>query len=119
MTNADFSYMPVSLLFCLPCIYNSTCRVSEAITLLRCETDFLAAVFNMITQVYSHILDKDRKVNAQKFEAAFYSNPDIRDVKPPPLESSSAFDIQALLAELQSNPALAATLSQILSDQKS
>ena len=71
----------------------------------------------MITNVYSHILDEDRKVNAQKFEAAFYSNLDLRDVRPPP-ESSPGIDIQALLTELQNNPALAATLSQILSAQK-
>ena len=27
----------------------------------------------MLTEIYAHILDEDRKVNAQKFEAAFYS----------------------------------------------
>ena len=39
----------------------------------------------MITQVYAHILDEDRKVNAQKFEDAFYAsaNPDLRTVRPP------------------------------------
>ena len=39
----------------------------------------------MITQVYAHILDEDRKVNAQKFEDAFYAsaNPDLRTVHPP------------------------------------
>ena len=38
----------------------------------------------MITQVYAHILDEDRKVNAQKFEDAFYAsaNPDLRTVRP-------------------------------------
>ncbi len=29
----------------------------------------------MITSVYAHILDEDRKINAQKFESAFYANP--------------------------------------------
>ena len=38
--------------------------------------------------MYSHILDEDRKVNAQKFEVAFYSKPDLRDVRPP-VESNS------------------------------
>lgn len=71
----------------------------------------------MITDVYSHILDEDCKINAQKFEVAFYSNPDLRDVRPP-VESSSGVDLQALLAELQNNPALAATLAQILTAQK-
>ena len=31
---------------------------------------------DMVTKVYAHILDEDRKVNAQKFESAFYANPD-------------------------------------------
>ena len=29
---------------------------------------------DMIIKVYAHILDEDRKINAQKFETAFYSN---------------------------------------------
>ena len=33
---------------------------------------------DMVTEVYSHILDEDRKVNAQRFEAGFYSRPDLR-----------------------------------------
>ena len=74
------------------------------------------AQIDMITDVYSHILDEDRKVNAQKFEAAFYSNPDLRNVKPP-TESSTGLDLQTLLTELQRNPELAATLAQILSAQ--
>jgi len=72
----------------------------------------------MITDIYSHILDEDRKVNAQKFEAAFYSNPDLRDVHPPD-KDNSGIDIQALVTELQNNPALAATLSKLLTDQAS
>ena len=35
------------------------------------------AEIDMITSIYAHILDEDRKVNAQKFETAFYSNPDL------------------------------------------
>ena len=43
------------------------------------------AQIDMITSVYAHILDEDRKVNAQKFEDAFYAsaNPDLRTVRPP------------------------------------
>ena len=54
--------------------------------------------------------------NEISFESAFYSNPDLRDVRPPP-ESNSGFDLKALVAELQSNPALATKLSQLLSGQ--
>lgn len=41
------------------------------------------AQIDMITSVYAHILDEDRKINAQKFESAFYANPDLRSVRPP------------------------------------
>ncbi len=41
------------------------------------------AEIDMITSVYAHILDEDRKVNAQKFETAFYTKPDLRTVRPP------------------------------------
>ncbi|WP_441299914.1 site-specific integrase [Breznakia sp. PFB1-11] len=41
------------------------------------------AEIDMVTKVYAHILDEDRKVNALKFETAFYSNPDLRNVHPP------------------------------------
>ncbi len=33
---------------------------------------------DMVTEVYAHILDEDRKVNAQRFETGFYSGPDFR-----------------------------------------
>ena len=74
------------------------------------------AQVDMITDVYSHILDEDRKVNAQKFEAAFYSNPDLREVTPP--KDGTDLDLQALITQLQSNPELATALSQILSSQR-
>lgn len=41
------------------------------------------AEIGMITDVYAHILDEDRKVNAQKFEREYYANPDLRQVKAP------------------------------------
>ena len=31
----------------------------------------------MVTEVYAHILDEDRKVNAQRFEAGFYARADL------------------------------------------
>lgn len=39
------------------------------------------AQIDMITEIYAHILDEDRKINAQKFEIAFYANPDMRPVE--------------------------------------
>ena len=52
----------------------------------------------MITSVYAHILDEDRKINAQKFESAFYANPNLRAVRPPeePKEPTPAtLDLEA------------------------
>lgn len=69
--------------------------------------------------LYAHILDEDRKINAQKFESAFYSNPDLRKVAPPPEESQSqTVDLAALIEQLQKSPELANTLASIIAGQK-
>ena len=47
------------------------------------RNDAYHAQAQMLTEIYAHIIDEDRKVNAQKFEAAFYSNPDLRGVRAP------------------------------------
>ncbi len=74
------------------------------------------AEIDMITKVYAHILDEDRKINAQKFEAAFYSNPDLRNVKPP--EEKQQVDLAVLIEQLKSSPELAQTLAAIIQNQK-
>lgn len=76
------------------------------------------AQIDMITDVYAHILDEDRKLNAQKFETAFYSNPDLRSVRADTQESSGV-DLAALVAQLQSNPELAQTLAAIINGSQS
>lgn len=79
------------------------------------------AEIDMITKVYAHILDEDRKINAQKFESAFYANPDLRNVKPPQeLEQPQAqtLDLAALVEQLQKSPELASTLAALLTAQK-
>ena len=70
----------------------------------------------MITKVYAHILDEDRKINAQKFESAFYSNPDLRNVKPPE-EPKQTVDISLLIKQLQESPELAAALANLVSSK--
>lgn len=64
----------------------------------------------MITKVYAHILDKDRKVNAQKFESASYSNPHLRNVKAP----AEQLDLMQLISELQRSPELASALADLI-----
>lgn len=73
----------------------------------------------MITKVYAHILDEDRKINAQKFESAFYSNSDLRNVKPPQEQPSAApaLYINSLVSELTKSPELLAALSQLVAAQ--
>ena len=74
------------------------------------------AEIDMITKVYAHILDEDRKINAQKFESAFYANPDLRNVKPPQEEPQpTQIDLNALIEQLQKSPELANTLAAIIS----
>ena len=73
----------------------------------------------MITKVYAHILDEDRKINAQKFESAFYSNPDLRKSGPPQEEKTGVtLDINALIEQLKQSPELATTLAAIISGQQ-
>jgi integrase len=72
---------------------------------------------NMVTEVYSHILDEDRRVNAQRFEAAFYANPDMREqermlrAQSPQQQPQDVLELAKLLSE---NPALATLLAGIL-----
>ena len=72
----------------------------------------------MITNVYAHILDEDRKINAQKFESAFYANPDMRDVKPPKESSEATVDIAAIIEQLKSNPELVQALAGLIAENR-
>ena len=69
---------------------------------------------DMITDVYAHILDEDRKINAQKFEATFYAknggNP-LRNVNPP--EENNP-ELNNLISALQQSPELVAILTQAI-----
>ena len=80
------------------------------------------AQIDMITSVYAHILDEDHKINAQKFESAFYANPDLRSVRPPeePKEPVPAtLDLEALVEQLRKSPELANTLAALLASAPS
>ena len=71
---------------------------------------------DMVTKVYAHILDEDRKVNAQKFESAFYANPDLRSVKALD-EPQTALDVQSIIVQLQQSPELLSALTSLISNQ--
>lgn len=79
------------------------------------------AEIDMITSIYAHILDEDRKINAQKFETAFYANPDLRSVRPPAAteKREPELDLGDLMDKLQRSPELASALSALISAQTS
>lgn len=66
---------------------------------------------DMVTEVYSHILDEDRKVNAQKFEETFYKNSgEGVDYS----NTNQEIDIAGLVNSLKSDPELMAQLIEAL-----
>jgi integrase len=73
---------------------------------------------DMITRVYAHILDEDRKVNAMKMEQAFYSpfaNPDLRAVRPPDSDAPDGLNLDAFIAKLKTaSPDKLAVLAELL-----
>ena len=78
------------------------------------------AEIDMITKVYAHILDEDRKINAQKFETAFYNGSDLRQVEEPKKEKQTeSLDISVLVAELSKSPELLEILSKLVVAQQS
>ena len=63
---------------------------------------------------------EDRKINAQKFESAFYGNPDLRSVRAPEetkpqTPPAQTPDLASLIVQLQQSPELVALLSQLVS----
>ena len=88
-------------------------RMGEILGLTWSNVHISDAEIDMITRVYAHILDEDRKVNAQKFESAFYANPDLREMRAPQ-EQQPTIDLASLLIQLQQNPELASALAGLL-----
>lgn len=76
------------------------------------------AQIDMITDIYAHILDEDRKINAQKFETAFYSNPDMRPVERK-LQSEAAPEAnpEAFMKQLEETPQLMEAFTQKFVEQ--
>lgn len=76
------------------------------------------AQIDMITEIYAHILDEDRKINAQKFEIAFYANPDMRPVERR-LQSEGAPEPnpEAFIKQLEETPQLMEAFTQKFVEQ--
>lgn len=76
------------------------------------------AQIDMITDIYAHILDEDRKINAQKFEMAFYSNPDMRPVERKlQMENAPETNPEALMKQLEETPQLMEAFTQKFVEQ--
>jgi integrase len=90
------------------------------------------AQVEMVTKVYSHILDEDRKVNAQKFDEMFY-NQATRESRPDmlgherlsdgfngsyrPKQNSSVIEVDQIMAMIADNPALLSDLRELLTKE--
>ena len=71
----------------------------------------------MVTDVYSHIIDDDRRKNAELFEEAFYEKRDLdpsmhAHVAGKSVELPTNVDAE-LLAKVLSNPEMAALLTSL------
>ncbi|MDD4509330.1 MAG: site-specific integrase [Oscillospiraceae bacterium] len=72
------------------------------------------AQVKMVADVYSHIIDEDRRLNAQRFEEAFYSNSTSEQVaEQPEPTADSAPDDKELLLKLLAKPELATLLKTL------
>jgi len=65
------------------------------------------AQLKMVSDAYSHIIDKDRRQNAMRFEQAFYQKPPQKETEPMP-------DTAAIIQMLQQSPEFAIQLLQAL-----
>lgn len=73
------------------------------------------AEIDMITKIYAHILDEDRKINAQRFENAFYSQPELRGMLPARQERENvAVDPNMVINQLVQSPELMNTLASLI-----
>ena len=76
---------------------------------------------DMVTEVYSHILDEDRKINAQRFETGFYSRPDLRGAEKALREEAGCkptAELLQLLIGLQDKPELVSFLSELVKQKQ-
>ena len=62
---------------------------------------------------YSHIIDDDRRLNAERMEAAFYSGRQATPEPVQPAATESSADDKELLLKLLQNPEMAALLKSL------
>ena len=67
----------------------------------------------MVADVYSHIIDDDRRLNAERLEAAFYSGRQTTPEPVQPFATESSADNKELLLKLLQNPEMVALLKSL------
>ena len=78
---------------------------------------------DMVTEVYGHIIDEDRRKNAEMMENAFYNkenlNPQMRDDKGESRKIEVPEEVDAeLLMKVLANPEMAALLNSLAKTMK-
>lgn len=72
---------------------------------------------NMVTDVYSHIIDEDRRKNAELFEEAFYEkknlNPQLRETQTVPTTALPEGVDSELVMKVLANPEMAERLTSL------
>lgn len=72
----------------------------------------------MVADVYSHILDEDRAINAQRFDEKFYRKPDEEKEEIPQAQPQGAMSIQEMLMGVLTNPELSKAFQDFFQQQK-
>ena len=75
----------------------------------------------MVTERYAHILDDNRRINAERFQQQFYSSPASEEpaAQPDPLQQLDAGEKQALLLKLLTeSPEMATILKSLTQAMK-
>ena len=76
------------------------------------------AQVKMVADVYSHIIDEDRRVNAQRFEENFYMRKEETQTPSQSAEVQKNDDNAELVAQLMANPELLAVMKTVLENYK-
>ena len=75
------------------------------------------AQLKMVSDVYSHILDEDRRLNAEKFEKVFYQHQkpvETTDERESVQPAAATNDVAKVLELLNKSPELTSQLLQLL-----
>ena len=73
---------------------------------------------DMVADVYSHILDEDRAINAQRFDEKFYGKADEEKEDPTQEQPQGAMSIQEMLMGVLTNPELSKAFQEFFQQQQ-